>query len=93
MLLRWVLLLVLAWIAFELVLRLVVRAVRHISGAAPPRAAGRGRNRGTSIPAEGTLLVRCPGCGVHFPAPPGRDPKAPAYCSEECRRAATVGPA
>ena len=79
MLLRWVILLILVWLAVEILMR---RLRRLLDSTASPRAVPRGSQEAVG-PRE---LVRCARCGVHFPRPPGRSDDE-AFCSEECRRA------
>lgn len=103
--LRWILLLILLWILFELSTRLLIGIVRTLGGA---RSGGRVGSRGrahqgpfgasaqTSRTAAGKQaqareLVQCAQCGVHFPRPPGPVQQTPRYCSDECRRAAATG--
>lgn len=85
--LRWVILIILLWLAFEVTLRLVGRVLRRLqaqrggAGAAPFRPPA----SGAAGPRE---LVRCAACGVHFPASRSRVRSQDEYCSEACRSGA-----
>ncbi|MDY7093108.1 MAG: hypothetical protein SX243_09075 [Acidobacteriota bacterium] len=104
--LRWILLLILLWILFELSTRLLIGIVRTLGGSrSGGRVGSRGRahqsSTGTSSRSsrasagqetKARELVQCAQCGVHFPRPPGPFREHPHFCSDDCRqRAAATG--
>jgi hypothetical protein len=80
----------LVWLGIESLLnRLrgsVGATVRPLRPPGPPRDSGQGTGQGSGQITE--TLVRCAGCGAHFPRSRTLTAGRETFCSEECRRRA-----
>ncbi|MCH9648103.1 MAG: hypothetical protein K0U98_07685 [Deltaproteobacteria bacterium] len=88
---RLVLLIVLLWIAFELIVRWVRQ---NLPGDArqEPLSAGGQTPKAPAHP-EAQALVRCAVCELHFPFEEVvSESSGTLYCSDGCRQAAASGP-
>ena len=96
MLLRILILVLLLWLALELLfrgLRRVLRKVAAAAQAAQAEQASRFRGGSSATKAVEGELVRCAACGVRVPknrALTSRDGRI--VCSEGCQKAAEAGP-
>ncbi len=88
---RLVLLIVLLWIAFEVIVRWV-RQNFSVKPRQDPTKEGSTSPKGPPLQ-EPRALVRCPVCEIHFPFEElVTEGSGTLYCSDGCRQAAATGP-